>query len=212
MCDRRRYCSRRLLASKPVGGQHREHHFHKSAAGTLLAGAWICGTSGSLPFSIASAKRMRAWEANFSRISSPDLRWISLRSSKNSISVLVWAIFPLTCYGLYPLCIKFWPLKNHAPSPHHARQADPRRPRRARPDRAGTGRPRRHQPHDTIQHRKGAPSPEIGIVFEVASIVGVRLFDYDERALQMHNARLDEKLTLLPKSVRHSVKEVDDDF
>jgi DNA-binding XRE family transcriptional regulator len=59
---------------------------------------------------------------------------------------------------------------------------------------------------------KGAPGPEIGLVFEVASIVGVRLFDYDERTLQMHNARLDEKLTLLPKSVRHSVKEVDDDF
>ena len=59
---------------------------------------------------------------------------------------------------------------------------------------------------------KGAPGPEIGIVFEVASIVGVRLFDYDERTFQMHNNRLDEKLALLPRSVRHSVKEVDDDF
>jgi len=59
---------------------------------------------------------------------------------------------------------------------------------------------------------KGAPGPEIGIVFEVASIVGVRLFDYDERTLQMHNNHLDENLALLPKSVRQSVKEVDDDF
>ncbi len=59
---------------------------------------------------------------------------------------------------------------------------------------------------------KGTPGPEIGIVFEVASLVGVRLFDYDERTLQMHNARLDEKLSLLPKSVRHTMKEVDDDF
>jgi DNA-binding XRE family transcriptional regulator len=59
---------------------------------------------------------------------------------------------------------------------------------------------------------KGAPGPEIGIVFEVASLVGVRLFDYDERTLQMQNARLHEKLTLLPKSVRHRMKEVDDDF
>lgn len=60
---------------------------------------------------------------------------------------------------------------------------------------------------------KGLPGPEIGIVFEVASIVGVRLFDYNERnTLKAHIARLDEKLTLLPKSVRHSVKEVDDDF
>lgn len=59
---------------------------------------------------------------------------------------------------------------------------------------------------------KGAPGPEIGIVFEVASLVGVRLFEYDERILQIHNSRLDEKLTLLPRSVRHTVKVVDDDF
>jgi DNA-binding XRE family transcriptional regulator len=59
---------------------------------------------------------------------------------------------------------------------------------------------------------KGAPGPEIGLVFEVASLVGVRLFEYDERTLQMHNACLDEKLTLLPQSVRHTLKEVDDDF
>ncbi len=59
---------------------------------------------------------------------------------------------------------------------------------------------------------KGKPGPEIGTVFEVASIVGVRLFQYDDRTLQMHNARLDEKLTLLPQSVRPSSKEVDDDF
>lgn len=58
----------------------------------------------------------------------------------------------------------------------------------------------------------GEPGPEVGIVFEVASLIGVRLFEYDERTLQMHNARLDEKLTLLPKSVRHSKTEVDDDF
>lgn len=59
---------------------------------------------------------------------------------------------------------------------------------------------------------KGAPGPEIGTVFEVAALVGVRLFEFDDRTLAMHNARLDEKLTLLPKSVRPSRKEVDDDF
>lgn len=59
---------------------------------------------------------------------------------------------------------------------------------------------------------KGEPGPEIGSVFEVASLVGVRLFQLDDRALQIHDARLDEKLTLLPKSVRRSGKEVDDDF
>lgn len=59
---------------------------------------------------------------------------------------------------------------------------------------------------------KGAPGAEIGLVFEVAVLVGVHLFDYDERVLRIHNARLDEKLTLLPKSVRQTPKPVDDDF
>lgn len=58
----------------------------------------------------------------------------------------------------------------------------------------------------------GEPGPEIGIVFEVATLMGIRLFEFDDRTLQMHNARLDEKLTLLPKSVRHSKQEIDDDF
>ncbi len=59
---------------------------------------------------------------------------------------------------------------------------------------------------------KGEPGPEIGSVFEVAALVGVRLFEPDERTLAVHNARLDEKLTLLPKSVRPPRQEVDDDF
>nr|WP_272212352.1 helix-turn-helix transcriptional regulator [Marinicella sp. W31]MDC2878267.1 helix-turn-helix transcriptional regulator [Marinicella sp. W31] len=58
----------------------------------------------------------------------------------------------------------------------------------------------------------GEPGPEIGTVFEVATLVGIRLFDLDDQTLAMHNARLDEKLALLPKSVRHSPQEVDDDF
>lgn len=58
----------------------------------------------------------------------------------------------------------------------------------------------------------GEPGPEVGIVFEVAALVGVRLFEYDQRTLQMHDARLAEKLTLLPKSIRPSKQEVDDDF
>ncbi|MGV0821099.1 helix-turn-helix transcriptional regulator [Martelella sp. AMO21009] len=58
----------------------------------------------------------------------------------------------------------------------------------------------------------GEPGPEIGTVFEVATLVGIRLFDLDDQTLAMHNARLDEKLALLPKSVRHSPREIDDDF
>jgi len=59
---------------------------------------------------------------------------------------------------------------------------------------------------------KGAPGPEVGTVFEVAALVGVRLFGDDDRNLAMHHARLDEKLTLLPQSVRPAKREVDDDF
>jgi transcriptional regulator with XRE-family HTH domain len=59
---------------------------------------------------------------------------------------------------------------------------------------------------------KGEPVPEVGIVFEVAAIVGVRLFEYDERTLEIRARYLDEKLTLLPKSVRHKAIKFDDDF
>lgn len=59
---------------------------------------------------------------------------------------------------------------------------------------------------------KGAPGVEVGTVFEVAALAGVSLFDHDEGALRMRNAHLSEKLALLPKSVRHKVKKIDDDF
>lgn len=73
-------------------------------------------------------------------------------------------------------------------------------------DRAGISR-------TTLHHiEKGAPGAEVGIVFELASLVGVRLFDHDGGELQRQNARLDEKLTLLPGSVRASTQELDDDF
>lgn len=49
--------------------------------------------------------------------------------------------------------------------------------------------PRRYQPHNSVQHRKGGPGPEIGIVFEVASIMRERQFDYDERTRRQHTNR-----------------------
>jgi DNA-binding XRE family transcriptional regulator len=73
-------------------------------------------------------------------------------------------------------------------------------------DRAGISRTTLHN------IERGGPGAEIGTVFEVASLAGVRLFKDDDTALQIENARLDEKLTLLPKSVRTSRTEVDDDF
>ncbi|OSQ37621.1 helix-turn-helix transcriptional regulator [Thalassospira sp. MCCC 1A01428] len=73
-------------------------------------------------------------------------------------------------------------------------------------DRAGISRTTLHN------IEKGAPGPEIGTVFEVACLVGVPLFDTDNRVLALQDARLREKLTLMPKAVRPVTQEVDDDF
>lgn len=43
---------------------------------------------------------------------------------------------------------------------------------------------------------------EMGVVFEVATIVGVKLFGSDEKELSRHVFRSEEKLALLPKAVR----------
>lgn len=59
---------------------------------------------------------------------------------------------------------------------------------------------------------KGDLSCAIGLVFEVATLVGVKLFDADSSSLSMHHDRTDDKLALLPKKVRISRKAVDDDF
>lgn len=59
---------------------------------------------------------------------------------------------------------------------------------------------------------KGNPKCEIGAVFEAAAIVGVRLFDADETTLARHLRQSNEKLALLPKSVRKKSKPVNDDF
>ena len=53
---------------------------------------------------------------------------------------------------------------------------------------------------------------EIGVVFEVATIVGVKLFDVDDATLARHIRQTEDKLALLPKSVRKTTKVVDDDF
>lgn len=59
---------------------------------------------------------------------------------------------------------------------------------------------------------KGDPKCEIGTVFEVASLVGVKLFDADNSALSSHAERIEDKLALLPKTVHKRRKVVDDDF
>ena len=59
---------------------------------------------------------------------------------------------------------------------------------------------------------KGDLKCAIGAVFEVATIVGVRLFDADETTLSRHLNQTRDKLALLPKSVRRKSRVVRDDF
>ena len=59
---------------------------------------------------------------------------------------------------------------------------------------------------------KGDLKCEIGVVFEVATIVGVQLFDADESALARYLSQTRGKLALLPKSVRRKSRAVRDDF
>ena len=73
-------------------------------------------------------------------------------------------------------------------------------------DRAGISRA-------TLQKiEKGDLNVAIGLVFEVAALVGVRLFDEERSSLATHLARTDDKLALLPSAVRKRRKTVDDDF
>lgn len=59
---------------------------------------------------------------------------------------------------------------------------------------------------------QGDPGCAIGAVFEVAAIVGVPLFEADQRLLATRLAHQTEKMALLPKSVRVTEKEAVDDF
>jgi transcriptional regulator with XRE-family HTH domain len=59
---------------------------------------------------------------------------------------------------------------------------------------------------------KGDLKCEIGVVFELATIVGVKLFDPVSPTLTSHIERTEDKLALLPKYVRKSKRDVDDDF
>lgn len=55
---------------------------------------------------------------------------------------------------------------------------------------------------------------EIGAVFEVATVVGVNLFNAQPSSLTLarHIKQTDEKLALLPQRARKKNKVVDDDF
>lgn len=59
---------------------------------------------------------------------------------------------------------------------------------------------------------KGDLGVAIGLVFEVATLVGVTLFEAERGALATHIARTDDKLALLPSAVRKPRKPIDDEF
>jgi transcriptional regulator with XRE-family HTH domain len=59
---------------------------------------------------------------------------------------------------------------------------------------------------------QGDPRCGIGVVFEAAAICGVPLFEEDRSQLTMRVAEQEEKLRLLPKSIRKTKMVVKDDF
>lgn len=65
----------------------------------------------------------------------------------------------------------------------------------------------------TLQRiERGDPRCAIGLYFEVAAIVGVKLFETDDRmALRAQSQRLDDRLAVLPSRVRMPTK-VNDEF
>lgn len=73
-------------------------------------------------------------------------------------------------------------------------------------DRAGISRA-------TVQKiEKGDMSCVLGSVLETASLVGVNLFDADNHKLWQQIERIDDKIALLPKSIRKPRKTLNDDF
>jgi transcriptional regulator with XRE-family HTH domain len=65
----------------------------------------------------------------------------------------------------------------------------------------------------TLQRmEKGDPKVEVGLMFEAAAIVGLKLFDADEKEIAALIDRTDDRIALLPKHVYKAGKRVDDEF
>jgi len=65
----------------------------------------------------------------------------------------------------------------------------------------------------TLQRvEKGDPKVEIGIMFEAAAIVGVKLFDSNDRGINALSERFDDRLAVLPKHIHKAEKKVVDEF
>ncbi|MEX2365276.1 MAG: helix-turn-helix transcriptional regulator [Pseudohongiellaceae bacterium] len=73
-------------------------------------------------------------------------------------------------------------------------------------DRAGIARA-------TLQKiENGEMSSAIGLVFEVATLVGVKLFEPDNMPLSRHIEHTRDKIALLPQRIKMKKKAVHDDF
>ena len=65
----------------------------------------------------------------------------------------------------------------------------------------------------TLQRiEKGDPAVEIGLVFEAAVLTGVDLFAPEATTLVPQIGRIDDRLALMPGSIRRPRREIDDDF
>ena len=65
----------------------------------------------------------------------------------------------------------------------------------------------------TLQRiEKGDPSVEIGLALEAATLTGVDLFAPEATTLAPQIGRIDDRLALMPGSIRKARRAVDDDF
>jgi len=65
----------------------------------------------------------------------------------------------------------------------------------------------------TLQRvEKGDPRVEIGIMFEAAALVGVKLFNSNEKGIKTLSDRMDDRIAVLPKHVYKTGKKVVDEF
>jgi transcriptional regulator with XRE-family HTH domain len=58
----------------------------------------------------------------------------------------------------------------------------------------------------------GEMSCSLGLVFEVATLTGVNLFEQDKIPLSMSIEQAQDKIALLPQRIQSKTKVVDDDF
>jgi transcriptional regulator with XRE-family HTH domain len=58
----------------------------------------------------------------------------------------------------------------------------------------------------------GEMSCAIGLVFEVAALVGVKLFEPDGLPLSKHIEHTQDKIALLPQRIKTKMRDIQDDF